>query len=151
MTELQIERLTPSVKRVLSMAQAEADRDKDLYVGVNHICVGMALEGKNFGACIFEQHNISLNELRLEPENQVKTAAPLMITKSEGYQTPDGEMFSTLEKAQNHFLESVIRTGLSQHANLQPESYAYNPSWVTVSAGSILAQKQAIIDCLTAK
>lgn len=46
---MQIENLTPAVERILRLAEIEAGKDKS-FVGVNHVLVGMMLEGDNYAS-----------------------------------------------------------------------------------------------------
>lgn len=60
---MQIENLTPTMERILRLAEIEAGKDKS-YVGVNHVLIGMILEGDNYASMNLCATGFTVEELR---------------------------------------------------------------------------------------
>lgn len=55
---------TPAVERLLKFAEIEAEKSGNKFVGVNHILVGMMLDGNNFGALALREAGFEVTKLR---------------------------------------------------------------------------------------
>lgn len=57
------QKLTPTVKRILKLAEIEAEKDKS-FVGVIHILIGMMLEGDNYASLNLRASGFTVECLR---------------------------------------------------------------------------------------
>jgi ATP-dependent Clp protease ATP-binding subunit ClpC len=57
---------TPRVKRVLELAQMEADALKNTYVGTEHILLGLLREGGGVAGQVFKNLNVDIEQTRKE-------------------------------------------------------------------------------------
>ncbi len=57
---------TPRVKKVLELAQKEADTLKHTYVGTEHILLGLLLEGGGVAGQVFKNLNVDIEQTRKE-------------------------------------------------------------------------------------
>jgi len=72
------ERFTERAKRVIALAQQEAQRFNSEYFGTEHILLGLIKEGQGVGANVLKNLGVDLARVRLEVEKQVK-ATPDMV------------------------------------------------------------------------
>lgn len=57
------DKITPTMERVLQLAEIEAKKDKG-FLGTQHILIGMMLEGVNFGSLTLSGAGVTLDQLR---------------------------------------------------------------------------------------
>lgn len=55
---------TPQLKRILKIAEIEADREQAAAVGVEHVLSAMRMEGSNPGSAMMEAAGLSLDDVR---------------------------------------------------------------------------------------
>ena len=63
MNTLQIENLTPTVRRILRLAEIEASKDKS-FTGINHVLTGIMLEGDNCASSILKASGFTVEGVR---------------------------------------------------------------------------------------
>ncbi len=66
------ERFTERAKRVIALAQQEAQRFNSEYFGTEHVLLGLIKEGQGVGANVLKNLGVDLARVRLEVEKQVK-------------------------------------------------------------------------------
>ena len=81
------ERLTDRARKVMALANQEAQRFNHEYIGTEHILLGMVKEGSGVGANVLKNLGIDLRKVRLEVEKLVKSG-PEMVTMGKLPQTP---------------------------------------------------------------
>ena len=81
------ERFTDRARKVLALANQEAQRFNHEYVGTEHILLGLVKEGSGVGAHVLKNLNIDLKKTRMEVEKLVKSG-PAMVTMGKLPQTP---------------------------------------------------------------
>ncbi|HPS53032.1 MAG TPA: Clp protease N-terminal domain-containing protein, partial [Phycisphaerae bacterium] len=81
------ERLTERARKVMALANQEAQRFNHEYVGTEHILLGLVKEGTGVGANVLKNLGVELQKVRLEVEKLVK-AGPDMVTMGKLPQTP---------------------------------------------------------------
>jgi len=57
-------KLSPCVKRTITLARIEANREKATFVDVRHMLVAMLQEGRNFGAIMMDANGITIEGIR---------------------------------------------------------------------------------------
>ena len=67
-----LERLTERAKKVLALANQEAQRFNHEYVGTEHYLLGLVKEGTGVGANVLKNLGLDLHRVRLEVEKAVK-------------------------------------------------------------------------------
>ncbi|MDA0803704.1 MAG: ATP-dependent Clp protease ATP-binding subunit [Planctomycetota bacterium] len=99
------ERLTDRAKKVMALANQEAQRFNHEYIGTEHILLGLVKEGSGVGANVLKNLGIDLRKVRMEVEKLVKSG-PEMVTMGKLPQTPRAKKVSeyALEEARalNH-------------------------------------------------
>ena len=75
------ERFTDRAKRVIALAQQEAQRFNSEYFGTEHMLLGLIKEGQGVGANVLKNLGVDLARVRLEVEKQVK-ATPDMVGRA---------------------------------------------------------------------
>ncbi len=73
------ERLTDRARKVMALANQEAQRFNHEYIGTEHILLGLVKEGSGVGANVLKNLDIDLRKVRLEVEKLVKSG-PEMVT-----------------------------------------------------------------------
>ncbi|MEC8413199.1 MAG: Clp protease N-terminal domain-containing protein, partial [Planctomycetota bacterium] len=73
------ERFTDRARKVMSLAQQEAQRFNHEYIGTEHVLLGLVKEGSGVGANVLKRLSIDLRKVRIEVEKLVK-AGPEMVT-----------------------------------------------------------------------
>jgi len=73
------ERLTDRARKVMALANQEAQRFNHEYIGTEHILLGLVKEGSGVGANVLKHLEIDLRKVRLEVEKLVKSG-PDMVT-----------------------------------------------------------------------
>ena len=81
------ERFTERARRVMALANQEAQRFNHEYIGTEHILLGLVKEGSGVGANVLKSLNVDLHKVRMEVEKLVK-AGPDMVTMGKLPQTP---------------------------------------------------------------
>src|SRR6186713_1203785 len=81
------ERLTDRARKVMALANQEAQRFNHEYIGTEHILLGLVKEGSGVGATVLKNLDIDLRKVRLEVEKLVKSG-PDMVTMGKLPQTP---------------------------------------------------------------
>ena len=81
------ERLTDRARKVMALANQEAQRLNHEYIGTEHILLGLVKEGSGVGANVLKNLDIDLRKVRLEVEELVKSG-PEMVTMGKLPQTP---------------------------------------------------------------
>lgn len=73
------ERFTDRARKVMALANQEAQRFNHEYIGTEHILLGLAKEGSGIGANVLKNLGVDLCKVRLEVEKLVRSA-PDMVT-----------------------------------------------------------------------
>ncbi|GJM18577.1 MAG: ATP-dependent Clp protease ATP-binding protein [Phycisphaeraceae bacterium] len=81
------ERFTDRARKVMALANQEAQRFNHEYIGTEHILLGLVKEGSGVGANVLKNLEVDLRKVRLEVEKLVK-AGPEMVTMGKLPQTP---------------------------------------------------------------
>jgi ATP-dependent Clp protease ATP-binding subunit ClpC len=81
------ERFTDRARKVMALANQEAQRFNHDYIGTEHILLGLVKEGSGVGANVLKNLNVDLRKVRLEVEKLVKSG-PEMVTMGKLPQTP---------------------------------------------------------------
>ncbi len=81
------ERFTDRARKVMSLANQEAQRFNHEYIGTEHILLGLVKEGSGVGANVLKNLDVDLRKVRLEVEKLVKSG-PEMVTLGKLPQTP---------------------------------------------------------------
>ncbi len=81
------ERFTDRARKVMGLANQEAQRLNHEYIGTEHILLGLVKEGSGVGANVLKNLDVDLRKVRLEVEKLVK-AGPEMVTMGKLPQTP---------------------------------------------------------------
>ncbi len=81
------ERFTDRARKVMALANQEAQRFNHEYIGTEHILLGLVKEGSGVGANVLKNLEIDLRKVRLEVEKLVKPG-PEMVTMGKLPQTP---------------------------------------------------------------
>jgi len=86
-TERMFERFTDRARKVMALANQEAQRFNHEYIGTEHILLGLVKEGSGVGANVLKNLDVDLRKVRLEVEKLVKSG-PNMVTMGKLPQTP---------------------------------------------------------------
>ncbi|MBM4020033.1 MAG: ATP-dependent Clp protease ATP-binding subunit [Planctomycetes bacterium] len=81
------ERFTDRARKVMALANQEAQRFNHEYVGTEHVLLGLVKEGQGVAANVLHNLAVDLKKIRLEVEKIVKTG-PNMVTMGKLPQTP---------------------------------------------------------------
>ena len=81
------ERFTDRARKVMALANQEAQRFNHEYIGTEHILLGLVKEGSGVGANVLKNLDVDLRKVRLEVEKLVKQG-PEMVTMGKLPQTP---------------------------------------------------------------
>src|SRR5208283_5269690 len=81
------ERFTDRARKVMALANQEAQRFNHEYIGTEHILLGLVKEGSGVGASVLKNLDIDLRKVRLEVEKLVKSG-PHMVTMGKLPQSP---------------------------------------------------------------
>ncbi|MHC5076048.1 MAG: ATP-dependent Clp protease ATP-binding subunit, partial [Planctomycetota bacterium] len=81
------ERFTDRARKVMALANQEAQKFNHEYIGTEHILLGLVKEGSGVGATVLKNLDIDIKKLRLEIEKLVKSG-PDMVTMGKLPQTP---------------------------------------------------------------
>ena len=81
------ERFTDRARKVMALANQEAQRFNHEYIGTEHILLGLVKEGSGVGANVLKNLGVDLRRVRLEVEKLVKSG-PEVVTMGKLPQTP---------------------------------------------------------------
>ncbi len=81
------ERFTERARKVMALANQEAQRFNHEYIGTEHILLGLLKEGSGVGPNVLKNLDVDLHKVRMEVEKRVK-AGPDMVTMGKLPQTP---------------------------------------------------------------
>ena len=81
------ERFTERARKVMALANQEAQRFNHEYIGTEHVLLGLVKEGTGVGANVLKNLGVELHKVRMEVEKLVK-AGPDMVTMGKLPQTP---------------------------------------------------------------
>jgi len=81
------ERFTDRARKVMALANQEAQRFNHEYIGTEHILLGLIKEGTGVGATVLKKMNVDLRKVRLEVEKMVKSG-PDMVPMGKLPHTP---------------------------------------------------------------
>ncbi|HED54816.1 MAG TPA: ATP-dependent Clp protease ATP-binding subunit [Phycisphaerales bacterium] len=81
------ERFTDRARKVMALANQEAQRFNHEYIGTEHVLLGLVKEGSGVGANVLKALTVDLRKVRLEVEKLVKQG-PEMVTMGKLPQTP---------------------------------------------------------------
>jgi len=81
------ERFTDRARKVMALANQEAQRFNHEYIGTEHILLGLVKEGSGVGATVLKNFDVDIKKLRFEVEKLVKSG-PDMVTMGKLPQTP---------------------------------------------------------------
>lgn len=82
-----IQKFTDRARKVMQMANQEAQRFNHEYIGTEHILLGLVKEGSGLAANVLKNLNIDLRKIRLEVEKLVQSG-PDMVMMGKLPQTP---------------------------------------------------------------
>ena len=72
-------KFTDSARKVMTLANQEAQRFKPEYIGTGHILLGLVKVGSGVGATVLKNLDVDITKLRLEVEKLVESG-PDMVT-----------------------------------------------------------------------
>src|SRR5512140_370234 len=76
------ERFTDRARKVMALANQEAQRFNHEYIGTEHILLGLVKEGSGVGANVLKNLDVDLRRVRLEVEKLIKSGPdPVAIGK----------------------------------------------------------------------
>ncbi len=113
------ERFTDRARKVMQLANQEAQRFNHEYIGTEHILLGLVKEGSGVAANVLKHLDVDLRKIRLEVEKVVQSG-PDMVTMGKLPQTPRAKKVIeyAMEEARNlnhnyvgteHLLLGLIR------------------------------------------
>src|SRR3984957_11152669 len=96
------ERFTDRARKVMQLANQEAQRFNHEYIGTEHILLGLVKEGSGVAANVLKNLDIDLRKIRLEVEKIVQSG-PDMVTMGKLPQTPRAKkgIEYSIEEARN--------------------------------------------------
>src|SRR5437762_4355451 len=103
------ERFTDRARKVMQLANQEAQRFNHEYIGTEHILLGLVKEGSGVAANVLKNLDIDLRKIRLEVEKIVQTG-------------PGSEMVTMGKLPQTPRAKKVIEYSVEEHKNLNHNS-----------------------------
>jgi len=96
------ERFTERARKVMALANQEAQRFNHEYIGTEHVPLGLVKEGSGVGANVLKNLGVDLHKVRMEVEKLVKPG-PDMVTMGKLPQTPRAKKVIeySIEEARN--------------------------------------------------
>ena len=96
------ERFTDRARKVMQLANQEAQRFNHEYVGTEHVLLGLVKEGSGVAANVLKNLDVDLRKIRLEVEKLVQSG-PEMVTMGRLPQTPRAKKVIeySMEEARN--------------------------------------------------
>ena len=115
------ERFTDRARKVMQLANQEAQRFNHEYIGTEHVLLGLVKEGSGVAANVLKNLDVDLRKIRLEVEKLVQSG-PEMVTMGKLPQTPRAKKVIeySMEEARNlnhnyvgteHILLGLLREG----------------------------------------
>src|SRR5215211_7555583 len=97
------ERFTDRARKVMQLANQEAQRFNHEYIGTEHILLGLVKEGSGVAASVLKKLDVDIRKIRREVEKIVK-AGPDMVTMDRLPHTPRAKKVIkyAIEESQNH-------------------------------------------------
>src|SRR4051812_41252331 len=101
-TAFMYERFTDRARKVMQLANQEAQRFNHEYIGTEHILLGLVKEGSGVAANVLKNLDVDLRKIRLEVEKIVQSG-PDMVTMGKLPQTPRAKKVIeySIEEARN--------------------------------------------------
>ena len=127
------ERFTDRARKVMQLANQEAQRFNHEYIGTEHILLGLVKEGTGVAANVLKNLDIDLRKIRLEVEKIVQ-AGPDMVTMGKLPRTPRAKKVIeySIEEARNLNQLSIYR--FKVEPDVLPGEYRYRLLILTPSA-----------------
>src|SRR5271154_4544155 len=96
------ERFTDRARKVMQLANQEAQRFNHEYIGTEHVLLGLIKEGSGVAANVLKNLDVDLRKIRLEVEKLVQSG-PDMVTMGKLPQTPGAKkvIAYSMEEARN--------------------------------------------------
>src|ERR1700754_5160625 len=96
------ERFTDRARKVMQLANQEAQRFNHEYIGTEHVLLGLIKEGSGVAANVLKNLDVDLRKIRLEVEKLVQSG-PAMVTMGKLPQTPRAKKVIeySMEEARN--------------------------------------------------
>ena len=96
------ERFTDRARKVMQLANQEAQRFNHEYIGTEHVLLGLIKEGSGVAANVLKNLDIDLRKIRMEVEKLVQSG-PDMVTMGKLPQTPRAKKVIeySMEEARN--------------------------------------------------
>ena len=96
------ERFTDRARKVMQLANQEAQRFNHEYIGTEHVLLGLVEEGSGVAANVLKNLDVDLRKIRLEVEKLVQSG-PEMVTMGKLPQTPRAKKVIeySMEEARN--------------------------------------------------
>src|SRR3982750_4915296 len=96
------ERFTDRARKVMQLANQEAQRLNHEYIGTEHVLLGLVKEGSGVAANVLKNLDVDLRKIRLEVEKLVQSG-PEMVTMGKLPQTPRAKKVIeySMEEARN--------------------------------------------------
>ena len=122
-----VERFTERAKKVLTLAQEEAERSHHSYIGTEHLLLGLLREGEGLAAKVLNSLGVAINKVRATIESLLGHNERIIIQQI----IPTSRVTSWA-----HLLQEAARLlGGSREAFLTPEEIAaldgaIFPEWV---------------------
>ncbi len=82
------ERFTDRARKVMALADQEAQRFNHKYIGTEHVLLGILKEGQGIGATALKNLNIDLLKARTEVEKRIKQGPDIIMSMRRLPQTP---------------------------------------------------------------
>ena len=96
------ERFTDRARKVMQLANQEAQRFNHEYIGTEHVLLGLIKEGSGVAANVLKNLDVDLRKIRMEVEKLVQSG-PDMVTMGKLPQTPRAKKVIeySMEEARN--------------------------------------------------
>ena len=102
------ERFTDRARKVMALANQEAQRFNHEYIGTEHILLGLVKEGSGVGANVLKNLDVDLRKVRLEVEKLVKSG-PDMVTMGKLPADPAGQEGDRIRDRRSAQSQSQLR------------------------------------------
>src|SRR5690348_8777963 len=97
------ERFTDRARKVMQLANQEAQRFNHEYIGTEHVLLGLIKEGSGVAANVLKNLDVDLRKIRLEVEKLVQSG-PEMVTMGKLPQTPRAKKVIEYSMEEAHIL-----------------------------------------------
>ncbi len=119
---------TQRARKVLSLAQEEAQRFQHNYIGAEHLLLGLVREGEGVAAKVLSNLGVELNKVRDAVEAMIGRGDPIVLGElglvREGEGIAVGALESlgvNLEKVRTQTIQALSQPGLSQTMQVPPQ------------------------------